>query len=259
MPDVLLDRSRDGIALVTLNRPERLNALTHAMVAELHGTLDEIARDRDCRVVVLTGAGRGFCAGLDLKGYGVAPGAEGEEPAVERMKGQQHIATLITHMRATPQPIVAAVNGPAAGGGLALALGSDVRIAARSAKFNVAFVKIGLSGCDIGVSWLLPRIVGASRAFEMMLTGRFVDAVEADRVGLVSRVVDDGQAVEAAMEVAGEIAGNSRFGVWMTKEVMWSNLEVGSLQAGIDLENRTQILSTFTGGLDAAMERFGKP
>jgi enoyl-CoA hydratase len=259
MPDVLLDRSRDGIALVTLNRPERLNALTHAMVAELHGTLDEIARDRDCRVVVLTGAGRGFCAGLDLKGYGVArmwviSVAMCCCPFIRSTAGSSPSAP-----GATPQPIVAAVNGPAAGGGLALALGSDVRIAARSAKFNVAFVKIGLSGCDIGVSWLLPRIVGASRAFEMMLTGRFVDAVEADRVGLVSRVVDDGQAVEAAMEVAGEIAGNSRFGVWMTKEVMWSNLEVGSLQAGIDLENRTQILSTFTGGLDAAMERFGKP
>jgi enoyl-CoA hydratase len=257
MPDVLVGHPYDGVTLLTLNRPARLNALTHAMVAELHAALDAIAADRDCRVVVLTGAGRGFCAGLDLKGFGTAPGAEGEEPAVERMKGQQHIASLITHMRATPQPIVAAVNGPAAGGGLALALGSDVRVAARTAKFNVAFVKIGLSGCDIGVSWLLPRIVGASHAFEMMLTGRLVDAEEAGRIGLVSRVVDEGHAVDAAMEVAGEIAANSRFGVWMTKEVMWSNLEVGSLQAGIDLENRTQILATFTGGLDAAMEKFG--
>jgi enoyl-CoA hydratase len=175
------------------------------------------------------------------------------------MLGQQHIATLITRMRATPQPIIAAVNGAAAGGGFALALGADVRVAARSAKFNVAFVRIGLSGCDIGVSWLLPRLVGASRAFELMLTGRFVEAEEADRIALVSRVVDDGAVVDAAMEIAAQVAANSRFGVWMTKEVMWSNLEVGSLQAAIDLENRTQILSTFTGGLDAAMESFGKP
>jgi enoyl-CoA hydratase len=259
MPDVLVERPRDDVALLTLNRPERLNALTHAMVAELHDALSDIGRDRSCRAIVMTGAGRGFCAGLDLKGFGTAPGAEGADPATERMLGQQHIATLITRMRATPQPIIAAVNGAAAGGGFALALGADVRVAARSAKFNVAFVRIGLSGCDIGVSWLLPRLVGASRAFELMLTGRFVEAEEADRIALVSRVVDDGAVVDAAMEIAAQVAANSRFGVWMTKEVMWSNLEVGSLQAAIDLENRTQILSTFTGGLDAAMESFGKP
>jgi enoyl-CoA hydratase len=142
--------------------------------------------------------------------------------------------------------VIAAVNGAASGGGLALALASDVRVAAASARFNVAFVRIGLSGCDIGVSWLLPRLVGASRAFELLLTGRLIDAEEADRIGLVSRVVPDGSVVDAAVEIAGQIAANSPLGVWMTKEVMWSNLEVPSLQAGIDLENRTQILSSFT-------------
>jgi enoyl-CoA hydratase len=129
---------------------------------------------------------------------------------------------------------------------LALALASDVRLAAESARFNVAFVRIGLSGCDIGTSWLLPRLIGASRAWELMLTGRVIDSAEADRIGLVTRVVPDGQVVDAALETAALIAANSPWGVRMTKEVAWSQLEVGSLQAGIDLENRTQILSSFT-------------
>ena len=256
---VLVDRPSTEVALLTLNRPERLNALTHEMVAELHSALSALAADRDCRVVILTGAGRGFCAGLDLSGPGDPPGCEGAPDVDRRMLGQQHIARLITRMRTLPQPIIAAVNGPASGGGLALALGSDVRVAATSAKFNVAFVRIGLSGCDIGVSWLLPRLIGASHAFELMLTGRLIGAEEAERIGLVGRVVADGAAVEAASEIAAEIAANSRFGVWMTKEVMWSNLEAGSLHAAIDLENRTQILATFTGGIEEAMRRFGAP
>ncbi len=155
---------------------------------------------------------------------------------------QKFIAGLVPKMRSVPQPIIAAVNGAASGGGLALALASDVRIAAQSARFNVAFIRVGLSGCDIGVSWMLPRLIGASRAFELLLTGRLIDAAEADRIGLVTRVVPDGSVVDSALETAELIVGNSPFGVRMTKEVMWSQLEIGSLQAGIDLENRTQVL-----------------
>lgn len=254
---VLLERPTAEVALVILNRPKSLNALTHEMVAQLHRTFAAVASDRTCRVIILTGAGRGFCAGLDLKDPGSPPGSTGSDDVDRRMLAQQHIAELITRMRRVPQPIIAAVNGPAAGGGLALALGSDIRVAATSATFNVAFVRIGLSGCDIGVSWLLPRLIGGSHAFELMLTGRFIGAVEAERIGLVSRVVKDDAVVDSAMQTAAEIAANSRFGVWMTKEVMWSNLESGSLQAAIDLENRTQILATFTGGLEAAMKAFG--
>jgi enoyl-CoA hydratase len=172
------------------------------------------------------------------------------------MQVQKSIASLIPHLRAVPQPVISAVNGAASGGGLALALGSDIRIAARSARFNVAFIRIGLSGCDIGTSWLLPRLVGASRAFELLLTGRLIDATEAERIGLVVRVVPDDQVVDAALETADLIAGNSPWGVRMTKEVMWSQLEVSSLQAGIDLENRTQILSSFTGDMQEAMSAF---
>jgi len=159
-------------------------------------------------------------------------------------------------MRALPVPVIAAVNGPAAGGGLALALGSDIRVAGASARFNVAFVRIGLSGCDIGVSWLLPRLIGASRAWELMLTGRIIDAREADHIGLVSRVVSDDALLDSALETAELIAANSPWGVRMTKEVAWSQLEIGSLQAGIDMENRTQILSSFTEDHREAMTAF---
>jgi enoyl-CoA hydratase len=256
MSTILVDRPKPHVRLLTLNRPDRLNAMNHELVADLHHELDEAAADTTCRVIVLTGAGRGFCAGLDLKGSGTSPGTDGLGRAQAGIKSQQHIATLTPHFRATPQPIIAAVNGPAAGGGLAIALASDIRVAAQSAKFNVAFVRIGLSGCDVGVSYLLPRLIGASKAFELMLTGRFVEAAEAERIGLVSRVVPDGHVVDAALEIADQIAANSPFGVWMTKEVMWSNLEISSLQAAIDLENRTQILTSFTADMPEAMRAF---
>ncbi|NVI89064.1 enoyl-CoA hydratase/isomerase family protein [Actinomadura sp. BRA 177] len=256
MSTLELSTPEPGIALLTLSRPERLNAMSAELLAELHRTLDAVAEDPGCRVVVLTGAGRGFCAGLDLTAYDLGSQRERRESPQERLALQKHIAALVPKLRAMPQPVVAAVNGPAAGGGLALALASDVRIAGASARFNVAFVRIGLSGCDIGVSWMLPRLVGASRAFELLLTGRLIDAAEADRIGLVTRVVPDGELLESALETARAIRANSPMGVRMTKEVMWSQLEIGSLQAGIDLENRTQILTSYTEDHDEAAAAF---
>lgn len=247
-----------GIRILTLDRPERLNAMNPALVDQLHDRIAELRADHDARVVVLTGAGRGFCAGLDLQES--APTGLNDPAGRGRMQRgmdiQQRIASLVPALRGLRIPVIAAVNGAAAGGGLALALASDVRIAAASARFNVAFVRIGLSGCDIGVSWLLPRLIGASRAFELMLTGRFVDAEEADRIGLVSRVVPDDDLLGAALETARLICANSPAGIWMTKEVMWSQLEVGSLQAGIDLENRTQILTSTTEDMVEAVTAF---
>lgn len=253
-----LSTPEPGISLLTLSRPERLNALSPELLDELHRTLELVAADPECRVLVLTGAGRGFCAGLDLTAFdlGTQNTREQKQSPQERLRLQQQIAALVPKLRAMPQPVVAAVNGAAAGGGLALALASDVRIAGASARFNVAFVRIGLSGCDIGVSWMLPRLVGASRAFELMLTGRIIDAAEADHIGLVSRVVPDAELVESAMETARAICANSPMGVRMTKEVMWSQLEIGSLQAGIDLENRTQILTSYTEDHDEAAAAF---
>ena len=258
MHTVDLASPRPGVTVVTLNRPERLNAMSYELVADLHAAFDAIGRDRATRVVVLTGAGRGFCAGLDLKDGAAVPrdGSDGVGRVEAGMTTQQHIATLVPQMRGLRQPIIAAVNGAAAGGGLALALASDVRLAAPEARFNVAFVRLGLSGCDVGVSWLLPRLIGASRAFELMLTGRIVDAAEAERLGLVSRVVRDGSVLDAALDVADEIRANSPTGVWMTKEVMWSQLEVGSLQAGIDLENRTQIMTSMSDDMQEAVRAF---
>jgi enoyl-CoA hydratase len=256
MTNVLTDQPAPGVHRITLDRPAKLNAMDVELVEGLHAALDAAAADGDCRAVILTGAGRGFCAGLDLGGYGTAPGAEGGSRVTAGFATQTHIAGLVPRLRSLPQPVIAAVNGPAAGGGLALALASDVRIAAASARFNVAFVRIGLSGCDIGVSWLLPRLIGAGRAWELMLTGRVIDAEEADRLGLVSRLVPDDALMDAALETASQIAANSPFGVRMTKEVMWSQLEVGSLQAGIDLENRTQIMSSFTDDHPEAIAAF---
>lgn len=256
MSSIVVSQPSDGITVLTLNRPDRLNALDAEMVSNLHATLEEVGSDRRCRVIVLTGAGRAFCAGLDLGGYGVAPDGDGRGRVGAGMATQQHIAALVPRLRSLHQPVISAVNGAAAGGGLALALASDIRVAAESARFNVAFVKLGLSGCDIGVSWLLPRLIGAGRAWELMLTGRIIDSAEADALGLLTKVVPDDQLLEAALETASLIVANSPWGVRMTKEVAWSQLEVGSLQAGIDLENRTQILSSMTGALEAAATAF---
>jgi enoyl-CoA hydratase len=245
-----------GIRLLELDRPQRLNAISPQLLEDLHAELARLAEDRSCRVVVLTGRGRGFCAGLDLvERHGDAP-ASAQRSAQDRMRLQKRIAALVPTLRNLPQPVIAAVNGPAAGGGLALALAADVRIAGASARFGDAFVRIGLSGCDIGVSWLLPRLIGASRAFELLLTGRIIDATEADRIGLVSRVVPDADLHAAAIGVGREIAANSPFGVRMTKDVMWSQLEVGSLTAGIALENSTQIATTFTADQSEAVAAF---
>lgn len=246
---VVADELEPGITRITLNRPSSLNSMNRRLIDDLHAALDAVDADPDVRVVLLTGAGRGFCAGLDLRDPTLLMGRNDPDgPGVPQsgMALQQRIASLIPKLRRLRVPVIAAVNGPATGGGLALALGSDVRIAAATARFGVAFIRIGLSACDIGVSWALPRLVGASRAHELMLTGRVFDADEAERIGLVTSVVPDDALLEAALETARLIAANSPMGVWMTKEVMWSNLETPSQMAAIDLENRTQILTSFT-------------
>lgn len=247
-PLVLVDRPRDDVAVVTLNQPAKLNALSFALVDELHAALDAIGRDNSCRVVVLTGAGRGFCSGLDLtsiEGSSTSAGTSGPRAG---MLSQEHIAELPQKVRRLQQPVIAAVNGPAYGGGFALALACDIRVAAPEARFCTQFIKLGISGCDMGVSYTLPRLVGGSRGFELLLTARTVDAEEAARIGLVAAVTDPGApVVDRALEYAATICGYAPFGVVMTKEVMWSNLDAPNLEAAIHLENRTQILAS-TGG-----------
>ncbi len=245
MAEVEILQVADGVTQVTLNRPSKLNAMTSELVEQLHEGLSAISKDRDTRVVILTGAGRGFCAGLDLGGYGDAPGFAWNSSMEKSFAVQKHIASLIPRLRSLPQPIISAVNGPASGGGFALVLGSDIRIAAETARFNAAFIRIGLSACDIGTSWLLPRLVGAARAQELMLTGRLFDAQEAAKIGLVTDVVPNEALMDAALAKAEEIKLNTPIGVALTKEGMWSALEIPGLQAAIDLENRQQIMASF--------------
>jgi enoyl-CoA hydratase len=254
----VIERSQPlaGVIQLTLNRPDKLNAMTVELVQSLHEHLDAIAIDPDARVVVLTGAGRGFCAGLDLGGYGVAPHSAHLGRTQAGFAVQKHIAALIPKLRSLPQPVIAAVNGAASGGGFALVLGSDIRIAARSARFNAAFIRIGLSACDIGTSWLLPRLIGAARAQELMLTGRIFDADEAYRIGLVVDLVDDQALLTAAFAKAEQVMVNSPFGVALTKEGMWSALEIPGMQAAIDLENRQQIMASATEDHREAMAAF---
>jgi enoyl-CoA hydratase len=240
MSTVAVDRVADAIRVIRLDRSDRLNAISFELVADLHDALDEVAADETCKVVVLTGTGRGFCAGLDLRDFG-APPAAGEHPhAPAGTGGQSFMANLTQHIRATPQIVLAAVNGPAFGGGLSLALACDLRVAARSATFCSAFIKTGLTGTDIGVTYLLPRLIGASRAFDLIVTGRTVDADTAEHLGIVSQVFDDDGFLDAALEMAGGIAAYTGIGLRMTKEVMWANLDTPSMAACIALENRNQ-------------------
>lgn len=255
-----VDQPKPHVKVITLDRPDARNALSWPLVDELHDLLDDLDRDNATRVVVLTGAGSAFCAGLDLKA-GASLGSSksvGLRGPAGGMRTQAHIASLMPKLRRIPQPIIAAVNGPAVGGGLALALFSDIRVAAVGARFGTQFIKVGLSGCDVGVSYALPRLVGASRAFELMLTGRVIDADEAARIGLVSRVVDDGEVLDAALAIADDILALAPFGVVMTKEVMWANLAAPSLEAAIHLENRTQILASTAGDFQEAIAAFAQ-
>lgn len=253
--DILLDIGADGIATLTLHRPERLNALSDGMVADFFAALDQVAAS-PARVLVLTGAGRGFCAGFDLSLAASVETPEGAPAAFGWAQRQERFGALVTRLRAIPQPVIAAVNGAATGAGLGLALACDVRLAGASARFSSAFVKVGMSSCDVGVSWLLPRAIGTSRAFELMLTGRMVAAEEAERIGLVSVATTDADLIPRARALAAEIAGNGAMAVWMTKRGAWANLESASLAAAIELENRTQVVMLGTGSLEArARER----
>jgi enoyl-CoA hydratase len=255
-PLLLVDEPAPHVRQLTLNRPEQLNAMTSELCETLHGQLRAIGAERACRAVIVTGAGRGFCAGLDLHGYGAAPENDGSDEPRDRLANQEHMSRLILELRELPQPVIAAVNGPAAGFGLALALGCDMRYAASEAVFRAAFVNIGVSNCDMGVSWLLPRLIGASRSHELMLTGRRVDAEEAARIGLVADVVEQPRLLERALQSAEQIASLAPWGVRLTKQGMWSALEIPSERAAVEYEDRQQIMATFGRAVPEAVGAF---
>jgi enoyl-CoA hydratase len=216
-----------------------------------------LSREREVRAVVLTGAGRGFCSGADLSGErDPAPDSEGRGPVGLVHRSQEHLVEMILAVHECEKPVVAAVHGAAVGGGLALALASDLVVATPTARFGAVFIKVGLSACDVGVSYFLPRAVGTTRAAELMLTGRHFSGEEAERYGMVTALAAEGDHVDAAIGLGERIAENSEFGVWMTKRGLWANVDAASLRQAIELENRTQVLGTFTGGMDEAMAAF---
>ncbi len=238
---VLVEHPRPAVALVTLNRPERMNSMAFDVMLPLRDVLAELNHDNDVRVVVLTGAGRGFSSGADHKSAGAVPHVAGLTRPTYALRSMEILDDVILAMRRMHQPIIAAVNGAAIGGGLCLALAADIRVAAAEAYFRAAGINNGLTASELGLSYLLPRAIGSSRAFEIMLTGRDVDAVEAERIGLVSRQVPAADLLLTCYEMAERIAGYSRPGTELTKRTLWTGLDAGTLEGHMQAEGLGQL------------------
>jgi enoyl-CoA hydratase len=260
MPDaeplVLVTKPQPHTSLVTLNRPERLNAMSIDLVIALDEALDGVAADNDTYVVVLTGAGRGFCSGLDLKDYGVIPNIDGLTVGRIAQRSMRYYSRLILTLRRMPQPVLCAVNGAAYGGGMCLSLAAEMRIAGESAEFNATGIVNGLTSTELAASWLLPRLIGAAHANDLLLTGRRIGAAEAMRMGLVSRVLADDELLPGVLELAARMCEFSPYGLQMTKDIIWVNLETSSLEAAIEIEDRNQLMLGFTENLQEAIRAF---
>ncbi len=254
MATVEISHISDTTALVTMNRPERLNAINSELISDLGEALDELAENRSTRVIVLTGANRAFCSGADLKQQSKMPEGRSRVGWVYDM--QLDLVKLMLRIYEQPQPVIAAIDGPAVGGGLAIALHCDIRIATPEARLGSVFIKVGLSSLDVGVSYLLPKIVGVGHARELMLTGRIISAQRAEEIGLVNRVVPQSQLLTEASTLADEIGANNEYGVWMTKLGLNATLDAPSLRHTYEIENRTQVLGTFVGNMNEASEAF---
>lgn len=251
-----LEYPLEHVALMTFNRPDRLNAISREMIEEFHDLLTRMEGEKSTRVLIITGAGRGFCSGTDLK---AGKDAWTNEYNVSlQMRNQRRLADLPLHMRKIPQPIIGAINGVAAGGGFSFAMACDIRIAAKSARFICPFVNIGISAGEMGSSYFLPRLVGISRASEILYTGREVGSEEAERIGLVSRIVDDGAAVEQALELARVLTQKGPFAIKMTKELLNHSVDAPNAEAQIFLENRTQALCVNTDDFREALKAFSE-
>ena len=246
MPFVLIDKPRPQIALVTLNRPERMNAMAFDVMVPLRQALEELSQDNDTRVVVVTGAGDGFCAGADLEDAGPVPHVAGlTRPGIAR-RAMEILNDVVLALRKMHQPVIGAINGAAVGGGFCLSVATDIRIASEAAYFSAAGIRNGLTATELGMSYLLPRAIGSSRAFEIMLSGRDVDAEEAARIGLVSRTVPPGELLGTCYELADRIISFSRLGVEITKQLLWAGLDAGSLHSHMDHEDHAQLFVRLT-------------
>jgi enoyl-CoA hydratase len=251
---VLVEHPRPHVALVTLNRPERMNSMAFDVMVPLKEVLENITYDNSVRAVVLTGAGKGFSSGADHKSAGSVPHVQGLTRPTYALRSMAILDDVILALRRLHQPVIAAVNGAAIGGGLCLALAADIRVAARGAYFRAAGINNGLTASELGLSYLLPRAIGSSRAFEIMLTGRDIDAEEAERIGLVSRQVPDDQLLETCFEMAERIAAFSRPGVELTKRTLWSGLDAASLEGHMQAEGLGQLfVRLLTGNFEEAV------
>lgn len=242
MSFVLVERPREQVALVTLNRPERMNAMAFDVMVPLTEALEAISNDNSVRAVVLTGAGRGFCSGADQTSAGRIPHTDGLTRPTIALRSMELLDDVVLTLRRMHQPVIAAVNGAAIGGGFCLSLAADIRIASTEAYFRAAGINNGLTASELGLSYLLPRAIGSSRAFEMMLSGRDVDAAEADRIGLVTRVTDPDALLDECFTLAERIAGFSRPGVELTKRTLWSSLDASSMAQHMNQEGLGQLM-----------------
>lgn len=251
-----LSISQEGeTSWLTLDRPHRLNALNRQLIHELRDFFTAAYWRRDIRIVVLRGAGQHFCAGLDIKDFSTEKVA-----SVERgLTRQREISEIVIAMRRCPQPIIALIDGAASGGGFALALASDVRIATMSARMNAAFIKVGLSACDIGVSYFLPRMVGSSVASELLLTGRFLDAKRAVSLGLISQIVDREALDSQARLLVQEMLATTPLGLRLTKDALNHAIDAPGLEGVVAMEDRNQMLCAqgkdFAEGISAFLEK----
>jgi enoyl-CoA hydratase len=251
---VLVEHPRPHVALVTLNRPERMNSMAFDVMVPLKEVLENITYDNSVRVVVLTGAGKGFSSGADHKSAGSIPHVNDLTRPTYALRSMALLDDVILALRRLHQPVIAAVNGAAIGGGLCLALAADIRVAAHGAYFRAAGINNGLTASELGLSYLLPRAIGSSRAFEIMLTGRDIDAEEAERIGLVSRNVPDDQLLQTCFDMAERIAAFSRPGVELTKRTLWSGLDAASLEGHMQAEGLGQLfVRLLTGNFEEAV------
>ena len=250
-----IDRPATAVIRLTLDRPPSRNALTRELVIALNAALDDASKDPSCRAMILTGANGSFCSGQVMRDA-AERNQRGSIGVVERLHWQEQFAGMIQRIRRMPQPVIAAVDGAAVGAGMGLALAADVRLATSTTRFLVASIKIGLSAGESGISYHLPRLIGAGRAGLVMLSGRPIEAAEAERIGLVSLVVEPQHLEASALEIAAEICANSPFAVAQTKRMMWQTLDAASLDAALELENRTQILAVATDDYREATRAF---
>jgi enoyl-CoA hydratase/carnithine racemase len=268
---IKFDLQDNGIGILTLNRPEKLNAVSFQMIEDLHSIMDHLMTNLDCRVLILKAEGKVFCAGLDLKESTILQSKKKPQELKEKffyvntpekdvikakLYAQWHTSQIILKMRKISQPIIALINGAASGLGFAYALASDIRIASNNARFNNAFINVGFSGSDMASSYHLPRLIGMSRAAEILYTGRFIEAEEAEKIGLVSRVVNEEVLLDEGLKLAEELLTKSPLGLRMTKHAINLSQNSPSIDTIIELENRAQMLCSSSSDLTEAVQAF---